>query len=116
VRTKIDLPKQLQDLSYDQYRDIRFKRERALWTSEGLPFLVELLPPGLHFQSFEAAPSTRVGLELLYLLHKGQREDEVEPGPTAAEQFYALAPSSTRRPRQLTSHRLHTKICDRTLQ
>jgi periplasmic glucans biosynthesis protein len=50
VRPKIDLPKQLQDMGYDQYRDIRFKRERAIWTAEGMPFLVELLHRGFIFK------------------------------------------------------------------
>jgi glucans biosynthesis protein len=50
VRPRIDLPKQLQDLSYDQYRDIRFKRERALWASEKVPFLLELLHRGFLFK------------------------------------------------------------------
>ena len=50
VRPKIDLPKALQDMGYDQYRDIRFKRERAIWTSEGVPFLVELLHRGFIFK------------------------------------------------------------------
>jgi glucans biosynthesis protein len=50
VRPKNDLPRQLQDLGYDQYRDIRFKRDQALWTSEKLPFLVELLHRGFIFK------------------------------------------------------------------
>ena len=50
VRPKIDLPKPLQDLGYEQYRDIRFKRERAIWTSEGVPFLVELFHRGFIFK------------------------------------------------------------------
>jgi periplasmic glucans biosynthesis protein len=50
VRPKIDLPKQLQDLGYDQYRDIRFKRERAIWTSEGVLFLMEFLHRGFIFK------------------------------------------------------------------
>ena len=50
VRPKIDLPKQLQDLGYEQYRDIRFKRERAIWTATGLPFLVELFHRGFVFK------------------------------------------------------------------
>jgi periplasmic glucans biosynthesis protein len=50
VPPKTDLPKQLQDLGYDQYRDIRFKRERAIWTSQGLPFLVELYHRGFIFK------------------------------------------------------------------
>jgi glucans biosynthesis protein len=49
VRPKIDLPKALQELSYDRYREIRFKLERAIWSSEGLPFIVELLHRGFLF-------------------------------------------------------------------
>jgi putative transposase len=47
--------------------------------------------PMLGFKSFEAAQSTLVGIELMHMLHKGQLEDGVEQGLTAAEQFYALA-------------------------
>ena len=50
VRPKSDLPKPLQDLNYDQYRDIRFKRDRAIWASDGLPFLVELFHRGWYYQ------------------------------------------------------------------
>jgi len=42
--------------------------------------------------------------------------EEGAEGHTAAEPCYALAASSPHRPGQLTSHRLHTKIGDRTLQ
>jgi len=35
VPPKNDVPKALQQLEYDQYRDIRFKRERALWQRRG---------------------------------------------------------------------------------
>jgi putative transposase len=47
--------------------------------------------PMLGFKSFEAAPSTLVGIELMHMLRKGQHTDGVERGLTAAEQFYALA-------------------------
>src|SRR5262245_49237674 len=50
VRPRADLPKPLQDLSLDHYRDIRFRRERAIWTSEGLPFQVELFHRGFIFK------------------------------------------------------------------
>jgi periplasmic glucans biosynthesis protein len=50
VPPKNDLPKALQQLTYDQYRDIRFKRERALWASEGLSFTVDLLHRGFIYQ------------------------------------------------------------------
>lgn len=41
----------LQQLSYDQYRDIRFKPDAALWRNEQVPFRVELLPAGFLFQT-----------------------------------------------------------------
>src|SRR5262249_42072053 len=34
----VDLPAELKNLSYEQYRDIRFKHETSLWRSDGLPF------------------------------------------------------------------------------
>jgi glucans biosynthesis protein len=49
VRPKNDLPKMLQELSYDQYREIRVKPDRAIWSSEGLPFTMDLLHRGFLF-------------------------------------------------------------------
>jgi len=43
------------------------------------------------FKSFDAAQSTRVGIELMHMLRKGQLEDGVAQALTPAEQFYALA-------------------------
>jgi len=47
--------------------------------------------PMLGFKSFHAAQCTLTGVELMHMLRKGQLEDGVEQGLTAAEQFYALA-------------------------
>jgi putative transposase len=47
--------------------------------------------PMLGFKSFEAAQSTLVGIELMHMLRKGQHEEGIEQGLSAAEQFYALA-------------------------
>ena len=47
--------------------------------------------PMLGFKSFEAAQSTLVGIERMHMLRKGQLEDGMEQGLSAAEQFYALA-------------------------
>jgi glucans biosynthesis protein len=44
-----ELPKALKDLSYDEYRDIRFKPARSLWRSANLPFEVQLFHPGSHY-------------------------------------------------------------------
>lgn len=45
---RADLPKVLQqdNLDYDKYREIRFRRERALWGADKLPFRVEFFHPG----------------------------------------------------------------------
>ena len=45
-----ELPQELQELSYDQYRDIRFKPERSLWRSSKLPFEVQFFHPGFYFK------------------------------------------------------------------
>jgi len=42
------VPKWLLELDYDQYRDIRFRPEEALWDDLGLPFTVQLFHPGFY--------------------------------------------------------------------
>lgn len=44
------LPKELLDLSYDQYRDIRFKPEQSIWRNRDLPFELQLFHTGLYFK------------------------------------------------------------------
>lgn len=46
------LPSELASLNYDQYRDIRFKPDHALWRKEGLPF--ELMY--FHLGFYQTAP------------------------------------------------------------
>jgi glucans biosynthesis protein len=41
----------LQQLSYDQYRDIRFNADAGVWRNEQVPFRVELFPAGFLFQT-----------------------------------------------------------------
>jgi len=50
VPRKLDNNTALQQLNYDQYRDIRFKADSAVWRNEQVPFRVELLPAGFLFQ------------------------------------------------------------------
>ena len=50
VPKRLDNPA-LQQLSYDQYRDIRFNAEAAIWRNEQVPFRIELLPAGFLFQT-----------------------------------------------------------------
>lgn len=37
------------EITYDQWRDIRFRPDRSLWRAETLPFQVQLFHPGLYF-------------------------------------------------------------------
>ena len=39
-----------ENLDYDKYRQIRFRREQALWTADNLPFRVEFFHPGYYYQ------------------------------------------------------------------
>jgi glucans biosynthesis protein len=49
---RADLPKVLRqdNLDYDKYREIRFRRNQALWRVENLPFRVEFFHPGYLYQ------------------------------------------------------------------
>ena len=42
----IRMPNEIRDLDYDQYRDIRFRPEKAIWRSEKLPFELMLFLQG----------------------------------------------------------------------
>ncbi len=46
-----DLPKELKDLDYDQYRDIRFKPAQSIWRKQNLPFELQLFHPGLYYNA-----------------------------------------------------------------
>src|SRR5215831_7283947 len=45
------LPPEWANLNYDQYRDIRFRRSRAVWHGEGRNFELQLLPAGWLYKS-----------------------------------------------------------------
>lgn len=45
------VPKAWLDLNYDEYRDIRFQPDRALWRDEGRPYELQLFAPGFYFQT-----------------------------------------------------------------
>ena len=42
-------PQWLREITYDQWRDIRFRPERALFLDKNLPFTVQFFHPGFHF-------------------------------------------------------------------
>ncbi len=45
-----DLPDSIKNLTYDQYRAIYFRPDKAIWADEKLPFQVQLLPRGFYFK------------------------------------------------------------------
>src|SRR3984957_7129845 len=47
---RANMPKVLQNLNYDQYREIRFRPGNALWSEDNLPFRVEFFHPGYLYQ------------------------------------------------------------------
>src|SRR4030095_11406387 len=44
-----EVPPWLTQITYDQWRDIRFRPERALWKDKKLPFQVQFFHPGLYY-------------------------------------------------------------------
>jgi glucans biosynthesis protein len=44
-----EVPGWLLEIGYDQWRDIRFRTDRALWREQGLPFEAQFFHPGLYY-------------------------------------------------------------------
>ena len=51
AKPSIKLPQAFQQLSYDQFRDIRFRTDQAIWRGEKLDFELQLLPMGWLFDA-----------------------------------------------------------------
>ncbi len=49
--TPKSVPKEWLELNYDEYRDIRFLPDRALWRGEDRSFELQLFAPGFYFQT-----------------------------------------------------------------
>jgi periplasmic glucans biosynthesis protein len=49
VQRPVNVPAPLLKLNYDQYRDIRFRPEEALWRRDRLPFELQFFHPGFSF-------------------------------------------------------------------
>lgn len=47
--TTAKVPSWMLDLSYDQWRDIRFRTEMSIWREENLPFELQLFHAGLYY-------------------------------------------------------------------
>jgi glucans biosynthesis protein len=49
VKPSISVPPQFQQVTYDQYRDIRFRTDQSIWRGEKIDFELQLLPMGWLF-------------------------------------------------------------------
>jgi glucans biosynthesis protein len=47
---QIELPDSLQNLTYDQFRDIRFRPDQSIWKKEGLPFQLQFFHMGFFYK------------------------------------------------------------------
>jgi glucans biosynthesis protein len=47
---RVDVPDVLRDLTYDNYREIEFRHDHALWAAEDLPFRLEFFHLGYYYQ------------------------------------------------------------------
>lgn len=51
VEEKVDLQGQLADITYDQYRDIRFDPAKSIWKDTGSRFTIDLFHTGFFYQT-----------------------------------------------------------------
>jgi periplasmic glucans biosynthesis protein len=51
VKPSVDLPEPFNKLSYDQYRDIRFKTDQAIWHGDKVDFELQLFPMGWLYET-----------------------------------------------------------------
>jgi glucans biosynthesis protein len=51
MRRPLALTPGLEKLTYDQYRELRFRTQKAYWSDSSSPFRVDLLPAGFVFQT-----------------------------------------------------------------
>ena len=56
------VPQEWQDLTYEQYRSIRFRLDRALWYGTDTPFNVDFFAPGLYFPRTVQVDSVHAGM------------------------------------------------------
>lgn len=66
-----NLTKELEDLDYDKYRDIRFKPEKSHWRSANLPFELTFFHQGWHFNE---------PVKLNEITPQGVQEIRLDPG------------------------------------
>ena len=94
----------LQQLTYDQYRDIRFNPDAGIWHNEQVPFHVELFPAGFLFQT----PVTVSVVE-------GGLARDIVPDPTTFLLGKSVAKELTNQTLPLSGFRVRTRLNSRSV-
>ena len=50
VRPAIEVPEPFDNLTYDQYRDIRFRVDQSIWRGENIDYELQLFPLGFLYE------------------------------------------------------------------
>jgi periplasmic glucans biosynthesis protein len=103
-RPKIELPKQLAKLTYDQYRKIRFRPERSLWRSDAGRFEVQFFHPG--FGYLQGAPISLIESAS----GEGSRQVQRFPFSTDLFSYEGLPSPPPSAGLEFTGFRLHTPL------
>ena len=95
---RASLPEMLRKLNYDQYREIEFRHDKALWASDGLPFHVEFFHPGylyqepIHVNEFTLTHVQPVRFVQDFFDYRGLRLPKQIPADTGYAGFRLLYP------------------------
>ena len=94
----------LQQLTYDQYRDIRFNPETGIWRNEQVPFRVELFPAGFLFQT-----------PVIVSLVDGGLASDIAPAPNTFELGSSVAKTLANQTLPLSGFRVRTRLNSRSV-
>ncbi|MEO7773543.1 MAG: glucan biosynthesis protein G [Steroidobacteraceae bacterium] len=93
----------LEEVSYDQYRQIRFRSEHAIWDKANLPFRIDLLPAGFVFKAPVAIFIVENGMSTEMI----SQPDMFDFGPGVPAKLRTV-------PLSLSGFRIRTRINSRT--
>ncbi|HZM01515.1 MAG TPA: glucan biosynthesis protein G [Candidatus Saccharimonadales bacterium] len=95
---RADLPEVLRKLTYDQYREIEFRHDKALWAEEKLPFRVEFFHPGylyqepVHFNEFTLTHAQPIRFVTDFFDYRALKMSSEVPANTGYAGFRLLYP------------------------
>jgi glucans biosynthesis protein len=95
---RASLPDVLKNLNYDQYREIRFRPGKALWTDDDLPFRIDFFHPGyiyqepVHVNEFTSTYTQRIPFDQDFFDYGGLKIKDQIPRNTGYAGFRIFYP------------------------